>query len=80
MHLNWDQLGLRTPAGNTFTIQGKSGAAFHPDKLQNAMLMVETKPNLSITILKAVLGQQLDLTGVALTHKGIHFFEHDGKS
>jgi hypothetical protein len=44
------------------------------------MLIVETKPNLSKTILKRVLGQQLELTGVALTHKGTHFLEHDGGS
>ena len=41
---------------------------------KNAALIVETKPDLSKTILKIVLGQQLELTGVALTHKGAHSF------
>jgi hypothetical protein len=37
-------------------------------------LIVETKPNLSESILKIVLGQQLELNGVALTHKSVNFF------
>ena len=44
-------------------------------------LIVETKPNLSESILKIVLGQQLELNGVALTHKSVDFFwEHGGES
>ena len=47
---------------------------------KNAMLIVVTKPNPSETTLKIVLGQQVELTGVALTHKGIRFWEHNGGS
>ena len=52
----------------------KSSAAFHPDRLQKCRADCGDKPNLSKTIIKIVLGQQLELTGVALLHKGVHFF------